>query len=60
MKMTHIEKLLSALYVSESWHVFALEHKNVSFKTRSLIAFDRAILCVTWEQAKSISARGQA
>jgi hypothetical protein len=54
MRMTHLERVLSALYVSEGWYVFWKEHGDVSFKTRSLIAFDRAISCETWQAAAAL------
>jgi hypothetical protein len=48
--VSHLERLLGALYVSEGWYMFAQEHRDIGFKTRSLIAFDRAICCSTWAQ----------
>jgi hypothetical protein len=54
--MTHVEKLLGALYVSEGWYMFWKEHKDVSFKTQSLITFDRAINCKTWHDFEVINA----
>jgi hypothetical protein len=59
MNMNHLERLLGALYVSEGWYMFWKEHKDVSFKTRSLILFDRAINCTTWHQVAAIRARGE-
>jgi len=56
--MNHIERLLNALYISEGWYMFWKEHQDVSFKTRSLIAFDRAISCTTWHQVAELRERG--
>ena len=58
MNMTHHERLLGALYVSEGWYSFWKEHQDLSFKTRSLIVFDRALQCTTWQQVAAIGARG--
>lgn len=49
--MTHLERLLSALYTSEGWHVLWREHKDVAFKTRAMVTFDRTIVLTTWDEA---------
>jgi hypothetical protein len=46
--MTHMERLLCALYSSEGWHMLWREHGAVVFKARALINFDRAIQVDTW------------
>jgi hypothetical protein len=53
-KMTHLERLLSALYVSEAWHVLWREHKDIAFLTRAMISFDRAIQNKTWNDLSKI------
>ena len=49
--MTHLERLLAALYTSEAWHVLWREHNDVAFKTRSMVTFDRTIAHETWDEA---------
>jgi len=55
--MTHLERTLAALYVSEGWHILSKEHDDMGFKTRSLIAFDRALQCRTWTEAASLPSK---
>ena len=48
--MTHLERLLGALYASEGWNVLWREHHDVSFKARAMVQFDRAIQFETWNK----------
>ncbi len=57
-KLSHLERLLGALYVSEGWHILWREHCDLSFKTRALINYDRAMQKNTWKEVLGVNQPG--
>ena len=48
--MTHMERLLGALYASEVWWSAWLLRNKLGYKARALVTFDRVLQQETWEQ----------
>lgn len=57
-RMTHMERLLAALYVSEVWWASWLLRKNLHYKARALVTFDRVLQHETWEQGIAHGIKG--
>ena len=58
--MTHMERLLGALYVSEVWWSAWLLRKKLDYKARAIVTFDRVLQQETWEQAAAYGIKGDA
>ena len=47
--MTHIERLLGALYVSEGWYAsWQNRPRRIAFKARAMVVYDRIICNEEW------------
>ena len=57
-KMTHLERLLGALYVSEAYYTLWSEHKKPGFKARAIVTFDRALQFSSWADPVAHGIRG--
>jgi len=58
--MTHMERLLAALYVSEVWWASWLLRKKLHYKARAVVVFDRVLQHEYWEQAAAYGIKGDA